>query len=90
MSLPYVLPFGPADECGDGIGRVGNAVVVLSVQSITRTLGIELLVVCVVDWAVSPIGDWGGDSSEVKGKAAGMVRTVERDSLVKVNALWRG
>ena len=36
---------------------------------------------------ISPVGDWGGDSNEVKGNAAGMVRTVERGSLVKVKPL---
>jgi hypothetical protein len=86
VSLPN-LPLCPADKCGDGVGRVGNAVIVLSVQSITRTLGIGLFVVWVVDWLGSPAGDCGGDSSELNAAVAGIVRTVERGSLVKVNAL---
>lgn len=57
VSLPNVRPLGPAEECGDGVGRVGNAIVVLSAQSMTRTFGIGLLVVCVVDWVSSPVGD---------------------------------
>jgi hypothetical protein len=89
-SLPNVLPFGAADKCGDGVGRVGNAVVVLSVQSMTRTFGIGLFVVCVVDWVGSPVGDCGGESIEVNGRFAGVARTVERGSLVNVKALCKG
>jgi hypothetical protein len=69
------------------MGRVGNALVVLSVQSMTRTLGIGLLVVCVVDCVGSPVGDWGGESKDVKGRDAGRVRTAESVSFVKVKPL---
>jgi hypothetical protein len=82
VSLPNIRPFVPAEECGDGVGRVGNAIVVLSVQSIMRTFGIGLLVVCVVDWVGSPVGDWGGERRDVKGRVAGNVRTVESGSLL--------
>lgn len=69
---------------------MGNAVVVLSVQSMTRTLGMGLLVVCVVDWVGSPVGDCGEERSEANGRVAGMVRIVDSGSFVNVNALCNG
>ena len=62
----------------------------LSVQSMMSTLGIGLLVVWVVDWVGSPVGDWGGDSNDVKGRLAGMERAAESASLVNVNPLCNG
>ena len=48
---------------GLGDGRTGNAMVVLSVQSMTRAFGILLLVVWVLECAAS-LGEGGGEIKE--------------------------
>jgi hypothetical protein len=44
---------------------MGKARVVESMQSMTRTRGIVLFVVCVLECAI-PVGDWGGERSDSK------------------------
>ena len=56
-------------------------------QSITRTLGIMLLVVWVLDCVGSRAGDWGGDSSAENGSDDWVPRSSDIGVLVKVKAL---
>lgn len=62
----------------------------ISVQSITITFGIRLLVVCVVECVGSPMGDFGGERRDAKGRDVGIVRMVEKEILMYVKALCRG
>jgi len=73
---------------GLGDGRIGNATVVLSIQSITRTFGILLLVVCVLECAAT-VGDGGGDKRDSIVCCWEKSRD-ERGNLVYVNALCSG
>jgi hypothetical protein len=87
ISLPNLCLCG-CGVCGEGEGRIGKAVMVESVQSMTSTLGMVLLVVCIVERFASR-GDWGGESRESKGRVDGRERLVERGTLVYVKPLWR-
>lgn len=82
ISLPNLCLLDP--KCGLGDGLVGNATAVSSVQSITRTLGILLSVVCVLDCAGSVAGpavveDCGGERRESNVYSRGDVRRLRID-----------
>jgi len=87
MSLPKALLLLQLAR-GLGDGRIGNATVVLSIQSIIRTFGILLLVVCVLECAAT-VGEVDGDRRDSIVCCCEKSRE-ERGILVYVNALCSG